>query len=506
MAELVPLLLLLLVLPVGGACCAGVLSRRASDAAATVFVGATLLLLLGIFNAAGGSLFEENRWGLAGLAWLPATGDLFGLMLDPLSALMLLVILLIGFLVILYSWDYVGPYNAEHATPNGKGRYYFWMLLFIGAMVGVAVSPNFLQLFIFWELTSLCSWALISYYEDPRSLAGGYKALIMTHLGGLFLMTAVVILFVHTGSFDFQALGQAAPGVRTLLFVLILVGAWSKAAQGPFYTWLPDAMAAPTPVSAYLHAAAMVKAGVYVVARTVISTAGLSYGEGLVVALVALVTLFGGLILFFYQDDLKRLLALSTITHLAYILMGCVLGIFGSPLGLQGGVLHIAAHGVGKALLFLSVGAVAYASGSRRISELEGVGRRLPLAAAGFFVGAFTVTGVPPLAGFWSKWMLISGALQRGGVGSWLAALMVLESLIAFGWFLWVGQRVFCGQPSPVVARIGRSANPHSPTPSPAEQGSSPPLASMEVVLGVLMLLCLLMPVLALPLATSVGM
>lgn len=488
MNELVPLLLLLLlVLPVGGACCAGVLSRRASDGMAAVFAGAILLILLAIFNIAGAGLFEENRWELGGLAWLPAAGNWFGLMVDPLSALMLLVILLIGFLVVIYSWEYVGPRNAEHPTLNGKGRYYFWMLLFIGSMVGVAISPNFLQLFLFWELTSLCSWALISYYEDPRSLAGGYKALVMTHIGGLFLMAAVVILFVHTGSFDFQALGQVAPEARTLLFVLILIGAWSKAAQGPFYTWLPHAMAAPTPVSAYLHAAAMVKAGVYVIARTVISGVGLPYGAGLLVAGMSLITLFGGLILFFYQDDLKRLLALSTITHLAYILMGCALGVLGSPLGLQGGVLHIAAHGVGKALLFLSVGAVAYFSGSRRISELAGVGRRLPLVATGFFVGAFTVTGVPPLAGFWSKWMLIGGALQMGGLGVWLAALMVLESLIAFGWFLWVGQRVFCGRLSPMAAQIGSHSAP------------------IEVALVVLMLLCLLTPVLVLPLATSVG-
>lgn len=487
MVDLVPLLLLLLVLPVGGACCAGVLSRRASNVAATVFAGAALVALIAVFHTAGPRLFEQNTVGLGGLAWLPSAGDLLGLMLDPLTALMLLVILTIGFLVIVYSWDYVGPKNAEHATTDGKGRYYFWMLLFIGAMVGVAVSPNFLQLFIFWELTSLCSWALISYYEDQRSLAGGYKALVMTHIGGLFLMTAVMILYVHTGSFDFDALGRAAPGMRLLLFVLVLVGAWSKAAQGPFYTWLPDAMAAPSPVSAYLHAAAMVKAGVYVVARTVISSAGLPYGAGLLVALMALATMFLGLTLFFYQDDLKRLLALSTITHLAYILMGCALGLLGSPLGLQGGVLHIASHAVGKALLFLSVGALAYFSGSRRISELAGVGRRLPLVAAGFFVGAFTVTGVPPLAGFWSKWMLITGALKAGGAGTIFAVLMVIESLIAFGWFLWVGQRVFCGQPSPVAVRIGSSSR------------------SIELALVVLILLCLLMPVIALPLAASVG-
>jgi len=424
---------------------------------------------------------------LGWLPWLPTeTTNLLGFLIDPLSSLMLFVVVILGFLVVLYSTDYVGPRNREHAVRDGKGRYYFWMLTFIGSMVGVALSPNFFQLFIFWELTTLCSWALISYYEDEESLRAGFKALIMTHVGGLFLMTAIVILFVHTHSFDFTALSRLSPSLRNTVFVLILIGAWAKASQVPFYTWLPDAMAAPTPVSAYLHAAAMVKAGVYLTARTVFSSGGLSYGAGLLVGLMALLSMFIAVFLFFFQDDLKRLLALSTIAHLAYILIGCALGVFGSTVGFQGGLVHIAAHAAGKGLLFLSVGALAYFSGSKRISELRGVGTKLPLVAVGFFVGAFTVTGVPPFAGFWSKFYLITGALETGGFGSLLAVLMLLESMIAFGWFLWVGQRVFFGEPSPVALQIGSSSAP------------------IEIALVLLILLCLLAPAIALPFARVV--
>lgn len=455
------LLLFLLLLPMVGAFLATALGRGTrwfSTALAAVVLTIGLDLIVRTFPKT-----MEAKW--AGLPWLPI-GGVLGFRIDPLSSLMLVVITLIGFFVILFSNDYIGPKNLEHPVRDGQARYYFWMLLFLGSMIGVAISPNFFQLFIFWELTTLCSWALISYYEEEIGLRAGYKALLMTHIGGLFLMTGIVLLFVKTGSFDFDALNKLSPGFISAFFVLTLIGGWAKAAQGPFYTWLPDAMEAPTPVSAYLHAAAMVKAGVYLVARVVLSCSPqirgelVSSGMAALTAVIALITMFMALFLFFFQDDLKRLLALSTITHLAYIITGCALGLWGSWPGFQGATLHIAAHGAGKALLFLSVGALSYFSGSKRISELSGVGAKLPLVAVGFFVGAFTVTGVPPFAGFFSKLMIIGGALAMRGVGTLIGALLLLESVIAFAWFLWIGQKVFFGSPSPVAEAIGSSSAP----------------------------------------------
>lgn len=470
----------LLLLPLVGAFLVALLRGRGADVLATAVAGVLLVLGIGLIPA---GVAGPTSFLFGSLPWIAKEALLFGFLLDPLSVLMLAVVVIVGFLVVLYSTDYVGPKNREHPVLNGKGRYFFWMLLFIGSMIGVALAPNFLQLFIFWELTTLCSWALISYYEDEESLRAGFKALLMTHIGGLFLMSGIVILFTQTHSFAFEALRQVEPSLRAVLLLLILVGAWSKAAQVPFYTWLPSAMTAPTPVSAYLHAAAMVKAGVYLAARVAWTVAPFGGWLPVVLVVMAFVTMFVAVALFFFQDDLKRLLALSTISHLAYILVGCGLGLFGSSIGLQGSLLHIAAHAAGKGLLFLTVGMVAYFSGTRYLSELSGAARRLPLAGMAFFVGAFTVTGVPPFAGFWSKFYLVSGAIQLGGWGILVGALMVVESLIAFGWFLWVGQKVFLGEPSPAVVAIGSRSVP------------------MEIALLTLILLCLLAPFLAFPLA-----
>lgn len=418
-----------------------------------------------------------------------SAGCLFGLFVDPLSAIMLALVVGMGLLVMYYSTGYLTPRNREHPTTDGKSRYNAWMLLFIGSMAGVVLSPNFLQMFIFWELTTLCSWGLISYYNDEDSLRAGYKALILTHIGGLGFVIAVVVLFTYTASFEFDGIAKLAHGTATspphlgaamAVFVLLAFAAWAKTSQLPFYTWLPDAMAAPTPVSAYLHAAAMVKAGVYLMARIVVANPELPGAAGSVVIVCGLATMAIAVFLLFFQDDLKRVLALSTISHLAYMLVALGLGLWGSQKALQGGILHIVAHACGKGLLFLTVGLLAYGTGTRSISQLSGVGRRLPVAATGYFIGAFTITGVPPLAGFWSKFLIITGAWELGGSGAVVAVLLLLESVIAFAFLLWVGQRVFLGVPSAAAAE-----------PEGGRQG-------MAAVLLVLVVLCAVVAVPAL--------
>ncbi len=448
------LLVPLVAAPLIGALLCVFLKRRASDYVAAIFATITLVLAAGAIGNLFSDLDATHRVPLGWLVNIAGESRpaplVFELSIDALGALMLFVVTVIGFLVVIYSSEYLSPRNVEHPVANGKGRYYAWLLLFVGAMVGIALAGNFFQLFIFWEITTLCSWALISYYQDEASLRAGFKALIMTAIGGLFFVLALVLMYLNldTDPFAFDALGRLAPGLRSLVFVFLLVAAWAKAAQFPFFTWLPDAMAAPTPISCYLHAAAMVKAGVYLIARVVSASYGLSYGVGLLTGIMALATIFIVVFLFLFQDDLKKILALSTISHLGYILIGCALGAWGSATAFQGGLLHIAAHGCGKGLLFLSVGMITYFTGTRRISELSGVGRRLPIVAVGFFVGAFTVTGVPPLAGFWSKFLILTGGLELGGFAAVIAILLLIESMIAFGFFLWVGQRVFFGSPS----------------------------------------------------------
>ncbi|MBM3235227.1 hypothetical protein FJZ31_02890 [Candidatus Poribacteria bacterium] len=485
---LIVLLSVLVLVPIVGAFLSYPLRGRKGDWIPGIFAGITLIV--GIISVVSGYP-QKSEFLVNWFPWLESNAtkaNFFGFLVDPLTSLMLIVITAIGFLVVVYSAGYLSPKNRDHAFVGPKGNYYFWLLLFIGSMIGVVISPSFLQLFIFWEMTTLCSWALISYNKDDKSLFSGFKALIITHIGGIALLIGLTILFVSTRSFAFDALDKLTPSLRTTVFILILIAAWAKAAQIPFYTWLPDAMVAPTPVSAYLHAAAMVKAGVYLAARTTLSNPELSQGSGLILAIMAVITIIITVILYFVQDDLKRLLAFSTIGHLGYILFGVSLLILGSPTGFRGGVLHIINHACGKGLLFLSVGAIAYATGTRKISELSGLGRKMPLVSIAFIIGLFAVTGVPPLSCFWSKFMMFTGAFEIGGAAGYiLGVLVIIESLVAFAWYLFVGHRVFFGAVSEKAATAGSNS------------------VAISLPLIILMILCFLAPIIGFPLVQHLG-
>jgi hydrogenase-4 component D len=473
------LMLALLVVPAAGAVLAGISRPRAAPLVAVfASLAAAVIGVAAVIRAyPDGAAFR-----LGDMPWLPvqAGAGVFGLSLNPLSSVMVLVITVIGFLIVLYSTEYLGPRNVEHPYRNGQQRYYFWLMLFFTSMVGVALSPNLLQLFIFWEMTTLCSWALISQTQEPAATRAGFKALIMTHIGGFGFLVALLLVFAGAGSFEFAAIGELAGGLKVAVFVLLLVAAWAKSAQIPFHTWLPDAMEAPTPVSAYLHAAAMVKAGVYLVARLVVSGWAVPQDMGIVIAVMALLTMLMAVLAYLRQDDLKRLLAYSTIVHLAYVLIGVSLGVFGSKIGYQGAALHILCHGAAKGTLFLCVGAIAYGAGSRHISQLSGLARKMPLEAVTFMVGALAVTGIPPLSCFWSKLFIFVGALESPG-GVILLVLLAAESAISFGWLMWVAQKVFLGRPSQVAAA---AADPPWP---------------MSFALVACMVLCVVVPYIGLP-------
>jgi hydrogenase-4 component D len=506
---------LLLGVPLAGAVLAGLLRGRAGDAAAVLASLATAGVACALVARHGMNGVAVSLGGLPALDRIAGQPiPLFGFALDPLASVVLLGASILGFVCVLYSVAYVGPGNRETPASDDRRGYWFWMLLFVMAMAGLVTSSTLVQMFLFWEITTVCSWSLIGFYDrEPEALAAAQKAFLMTAGGGLALFAAILTLLALTHSAGFDALSRLPAGARgaaALLTVLLLAGAWAKSSQVPFHTWLPSAMVAPSPVSAYLHAASMVNAGVYLVLRVMLANAPapvqvaaaagatapapwiwpapsmLPGGIALLVGVMAVVTLVVAVAQFFYQEDLKRLLALSTISHLALVLLGAALGIAGSVRAAQGATLHILAHGVGKALLFLSVGALSYAAGTRHIRDLSGVLARAPVAAMGFLVGALTVTGVPPFAGFWSKLFIVTGAVSLGGVGVLAGAIVVLESLVAFAWFLWVGQRVFLGRLSPAAAAI------------------APRPWAMEAALVILMLLCVGITVVALPIAAAV--
>ena len=482
-----PAAVLLLILPAAGAVLCVALRRGIRPSATLIAAMAAGLAVWLTWTARG----TTQAIMLGTLPWLrgAVSGPVFGILIDPLSSLMLLVAVPIGLLTVLYSTSYLTAQNREHPVGREQyNRYYFWLLLFIASMVGVAVSPNLLQFFFFWEMTTVCSWALISFRQDERSLRAGFKAILMTHAGGAFLLAAVLVVFVRTNSFEFSAVAKLPAGLKSCVFVFLMIAAWAKAAQVPFHTWLPDAMEAPTPISAYLHAAAMVKAGVYLMARTVSSGWGVPPRVALLMGVMALLTILVALSFYFVQDDLKRLLAYSTIAHLGYILLGIAIGGLGSSLGFRAAVLHIICHGYSKATLFFCAGVVAYATGTRSISALHGLARNMPLTAAAFFVGLLSVTGVPPLGCFWSKFMLLSGAMQLPGpIGPVVLAFVLCETLVSFGWMLYIAQKVFLGAPLPAV------------------QVADDPPWSMNLTLIILMGGCLAAPLVGMPIVRLLG-
>jgi hydrogenase-4 component D len=492
---------LILLFPIVGAVFVATQRARRAYLVAIIFAAAALValvLLADLFLGVGGQGRLVAQWTV--LSWLGGRAGDMGFLVDGLTMLMLIVVLVVGLLVVLFSSQYLTPENREHATSDGGGRYCFWLLLFIASMVGLALAPNLLQLFIFWELTTICSWALISHYRGEKSIAAGYKALVLTSVGSLGFVIALLLCYQAAGSFQFAALGLLTPRRMVVVFLLLLVAAWAKAAQVPFHTWLPDAMEAPTPISAYLHAAAMVKAAVFVMARlvfegyrflpnlhaafnigsgTVLVT---GHGLGIFMSVTALITMLVGVYLYFAQDDLKRLLAYSTITQLGYMFFGLGLALSGVWLGFLAALIHLVAHGFAKTLLFLATGSIAHRTGTRSISSLGGLARTMPVTAVAFTVGAFALVGIPPLACFWSKFTLLTAIVSMGGAAAVILLVpFALETVVGFFWFVRVCQRVFLGEESAVSAS--------------AEEAP----ALMQAVLVVLIVLCIVGPVLALP-------
>lgn len=469
------LLLILIALPFLGAILVTPLRKRKADTVSTIFAAIIMVTaILAIIKAFG----ITRVWMLGTLPWLPASVPIFGLRVDPLSTLLLIPITVIGFLITLYSAGYISEFNKEHPTQAEKGRFYFFTLLFIGAMIGLVLAPNFFQLFLFWELTTLCSWGLISHQRSHQAVGAGFKALVITHGAGLFFVGALLIMYTQTGSFAFDTLNKLPLDLRLITIAFLLIAAFGKAAQFPFSTWLPSAMAAPTPASAYLHAAAMVKAGVYLAARIAISCNVIPPSVGYAVGGIALLTMYIGVIFYFFQDDLKRLLAFSTITHLSYMVLGISLGIMGSKLALRGGLLHLINHSFTKSLLFLAVGAISCATGTKSITSLSGLGRKMPITSAAFVVGALAICGVPPFNIFWSKFFIVAGAIQMGSAWGWtLGLLAVVESVASFAWFLKVVHKVFFGPVSPA-----------------ASVATDPPL-TMLIPLIILMILTIVSPI-----------
>nr|WP_317893980.1 monovalent cation/H+ antiporter subunit A [uncultured Sphingomonas sp.] len=425
-------------------------SRRVHIAiAATASAGGLAALL----SQAGAAL--SGRPPMVTIAWLPTLGLDLALWLDPLALLFAGLILGIGLLVVVYAQGYL-----KSSEPTA--RFLSFLMLFQGAMVGIALSRNVLLMLVFWEMTSLASFLLIGFWRDKAEARQGARmALTITGGGGLALIAGMVLLGKVAGSYDLATILTRADVVQgsplyPAILILILAGAFTKSAQFPFHFWLPHAMAAPTPVSAYLHSATMVKAGVFLLARLwpVLEGTDLWFG---IVTLVGLATMISGAGVALFRHDLKAILAYSTISQLGLMVM--LLG-FGTVAAVTAAVFHILNHAAFKAALFMHAGIVDHETGTRDIRRLSGLAAVMPLTATLGVLAAAAMAGLPPLGGFISKEMMLEETTHMVFAGQALLVpvLATLAALLSAAYSLRYAVALHFGE-----RRTGEVPAPHDP-------------------------------------------
>ena len=416
------MLFLLALLPLLGALAPALAIRFGRNACALAAGAVTLSALIVLGSMVPGVMRGEVF--TASVPWIPALGLNASLFLDPLGLMFAGMILGIGLLIIIYARFYL-------ASADPMGRFFTYLLLFQGAMLGIVLSDNVLLLLIFWELTSLSSFLLIGFWRhSPEARQGARMALFVTGGGGLALIGGLLILGNIAGSYDLTVILQQKDVIQASplylpALLLILGGCFTKSAQFPFHFWLPHAMAAPTPVSAYLHSATMVKAGVFMLARLWPVLAGTD-AWFLIVATTGLVTMVFAACVALFKDDLKGLLAYSTISHLGFLTM--LFGI-GTPMAALVGVFHILNHATFKAALFLNAGIVDHEAGTRDIKRLGGLFGLMPIAGTLALIAGLSMAGVPPLNGFISKEMMLYEAADT----VWLGQAWVFPVLATLG-------------------------------------------------------------------------
>ena len=399
---------------------AGKVPRKLVSVIGVGSVGLSFAIALACFGDLLSLSPEQRRVTQTLYTWLQV-GDFRAdvrLMLDPLSAVMMLVVTGVGFLIHAYSTGYMGHEKAY-------GRYFAYLNLFTFSMLTLVLADNFLLMFLGWEAVGLCSYLLIGFwYERPAAAEAGKKAFVVNRIGDWGFLLGIFLIFVTFGSVDFGTVFAQAPQrlavgstVASGIALLLFLGATGKSAQIPLYVWLPDAMEGPTPVSALIHAATMVTAGVYMVARChvlyLLSPLALQ-----TVAIVGIATVLLAATIAVTQNDIKRVLAYSTISQLGYMFVGCGVGAFTS------GIFHLMTHAFFKALLFLGAGSVIHAlSNEQDLWKMGGLRRHLPKTHLTFLIGTLAIAGVIPFAGFFSKDEILFQTWLRGGPLLWCAGI-----------------------------------------------------------------------------------
>ncbi len=372
---------------------------------------------------------------------IPVPGVPLALQLEPLGLLFALIASTLWIVTTIYAIGYMRGHGESHQT-----RFYAFFAIAISATMGVALAQNLFTLFLFYELLTVSTYPLVTHAGTDEARRGGrvYLGILMgTSMG--FLLLAVIWTWQLTGTTGFKAggilAGQASPLIIGILYALFAFGI-GKAALMPFHRWLPAAMVAPTPVSALLHAVAVVKAGVFAILKITVYVFGIDLladnRASSLILWVAAVTIIGASLVALNQDNLKRRLAYSTISQLSYVVLGAVLA---NAAGITGAAVHIATHAVGKITLFFCAGAILVAAHKTRVSELDGLGRQMPVTMGAFLIASLSIAGLPPMAGLWGKWYLAIGAFDAGyGV---LVGILMLSTLLNLAYLLPIPLRAF---------------------------------------------------------------
>jgi multicomponent Na+:H+ antiporter subunit D len=360
---------------------------------------------------------------------------------EPLGLLFALVASFLWMVTALYAIGYMRGHHEENQT-----RFFFFFAVAIGAAIGVAFSANLFTLFAFYEVLTLCTFPLVTHHQTDEARKAGrvYLGILLTTSIG-FQLVAIIWTWQLAGTVDFTEggilAGTASTGVLGVILVLFVFGV-GKAAVMPFHRWLPAAMVAPTPVSALLHAVAVVKAGVFTVLKVSVYVFGIDLLGTLTVTMwlawAAASTIILGSLVALRKDNLKARLAYSTISQLSYIVLGALLA---NEWGIIGGGMHIAMHAFGKITLFFAAGAVLVAAHKKDISQMHGLGRTMPITFGAFFIGSLSIIGLPPAGGSWSKWFLGMGTLEAGQIG--LLAVLMVSSLLGLYYLLEVPVKAF---------------------------------------------------------------
>jgi proton-translocating NADH-quinone oxidoreductase chain N len=362
---------------------------------------------------------------------------------DGLAVFMAIVSSFVSAVIILYSFGYISHYQNQN-------EYYFLVVLFLGSMMGLVFSANLIFLYLFWELTAIVSWRLIGFFREKTHVVRADKSFLVTVFGALLMLFGFLALYQQAGSFDLSVIKVtlATHPISSLTVALILAGILSKSATLPFHTWLPDAGVAPSPVTALLHAAVLVKIGVYVFARLFVVTIPLSQSWHVIVAVIAAASALVSAGAALVDTDLKRIIAYSTISQIGFIFLGLVSG---SLLGLAGALLFILMHGLAKAGLFLCAGIVEQNTKIKDITKLGGLIKTMPITAMAFLLCAFSVMGIPPLGGFFSKYMVMVSAAQDGPLG--IALLFLAGAFMTILYLFRVFNMVFLGEAKNLLAK-----------------------------------------------------